>query len=498
MNPLRLINRLSVKMLALLLLASAIPVCTVATLAFLRVRTMVLEDAGRLLSARTDQLLSELDGFHNGYLGAIRRLASFRDVAAFVNERPPAPETLERTRAILQNYLQSDANIRQVALFDEQGSVALTTDTDPRTRTSSIGSRAFFRAARKGSATVSDIFLVEGSAESLPMIAYCAPVFGPEGQPIGVVAIYLRADAFWDAVRTGNGRAGPNSFSVLYDASGIRIAHSFNQEEVFRPGGSLDSAVLEQAIAENRFGERTMTLLASPSVMPEEFARERAPLLNDRELFRGYSPGNGKWNLGVARRLRSVPWTLISQIPEDSLDQPVQGYLLTNALAGALICALALGLGIYGARRMLRPLKQLSVAADAIARGEKDVRVHITTRDELGILGEHFNAMASAVGSAQQDLEARVRERTLALERLNEELQSQKGELLAQQDELRAKRSELEDKNRQVAYADRLKSEFLTNRNASAKPPKISLVSVGVRNCAHGERNHLRGAPTPG
>ena len=43
-----------------------------------------------------------------------------------------------------------------------------------------------------------------------------------------------------------------------------------------------------------------------------------------------------------------------------------------------------------------------------------------------------------------------------------------------------------------------LKQEFLINRNASAKTPKISLVSVGVRNCAHGERNHLRGVPTPG
>ena len=48
--------------------------------------------------------------------------------------------------------------------------------------------------------------------------------------------------------------------------------------------------------------ERTRALLTLPSLMPEEFTRARSEQMNEREVFRGHSPANSKWNLGVARR----------------------------------------------------------------------------------------------------------------------------------------------------------------------------------------------------
>ena len=333
MSTLRFYQRLSAKLLLLLLLSAAVPIGLAAMLTFISARNVVTEDAAQLLSARADQLVSELDGFHRSYLRSVRRLGGFRPLATFLTEAPGPLRGDESVLSILQSYERTDAQIRSLTIFNAEGAVALTTDMDPRTRGLSSSGKRYLRAALKGQELVSDVYLEESSVEPLPMISYYAPIFGTSGNPVGVIAMAVRASSFWDAVRAGNGRAGANSFSVLYDGSGIRIAHSFNQEEVFRPGGPLDAAVVDAAIAEHRFGEHTMALLASPLVMLEEFTRARAALVSEREVFRGHSQANGKANLGVARRLKTVGWTLFYIVPEESIDRPVQNLLESIALA---------------------------------------------------------------------------------------------------------------------------------------------------------------------
>jgi PAS domain S-box-containing protein len=64
------------------------------------------------------------------------------------------------------------------------------------------------------------------------------------------------------------------------------------------------------------------------------------------------------------------------------------------------------------------PLEHLARAADAMAAGDYAQQVHMTRRDEIGRLGRAFNAMAAEVRDTHQQLVARVRERTAALEAL--------------------------------------------------------------------------------
>lgn len=56
------------------------------------------------------------------------------------------------------------------------------------------------------------------------------------------------------------------------------------------------------------------------------------------------------------------------------------------------------------ARRILAPVKQLDRAAEAIARGDYDIRLPVESRDELGRLTETFNNMCSSIQSARQEL----------------------------------------------------------------------------------------------
>ncbi len=71
-----------------------------------------------------------------------------------------------------------------------------------------------------------------------------------------------------------------------------------------------------------------------------------------------------------------------------------------------------------------QPLRKMVATVQAIALGNMDERVRVTTDDEVGILGKRFNEMVDTVQGTQEelrqlnrDLERRVTDRTLELER---------------------------------------------------------------------------------
>ena len=76
----------------------------------------------------------------------------------------------------------------------------------------------------------------------------------------------------------------------------------------------------------------------------------------------------------------------------------------------------AVALSILLARRLVRPIKRLQVAAEAIGAGAYDERIELHRRDELGALAAAFNQMADRVQELIGGLERKVAERTKALE----------------------------------------------------------------------------------
>ena len=70
----------------------------------------------------------------------------------------------------------------------------------------------------------------------------------------------------------------------------------------------------------------------------------------------------------------------------------VQGNVLLGGLLAALI---ALAIGLFVTRRITAPLASMTVAAEAISRGEYQHRVGGGPRDEIGTLASAFNRMAA-------------------------------------------------------------------------------------------------------
>ena len=71
-------------------------------------------------------------------------------------------------------------------------------------------------------------------------------------------------------------------------------------------------------------------------------------------------------------------------------------------ISGVIGALLSLGLGILFARRATRPVRQVTGAAQALASGDRTVRLDAERPDEFGEMGRAFNAMADAVDGEER------------------------------------------------------------------------------------------------
>ena len=106
--------------------------------------------------------------------------------------------------------------------------------------------------------------------------------------------------------------------------------------------------------------------------------------VNQRNYQFAYAPlrirgsSVGLISAALARDYVTGPWA----------DAGVPLTILTIALMLAII-----GLGIFIARQITRPLQELVSTAQAVTAGDLERRSHVTVRDEVGILSQSFNEM---------------------------------------------------------------------------------------------------------
>ena len=129
--------------------------------------------------------------------------------------------------------------------------------------------------------------------------------------------------------------------------------------------------------------------------------------------------------------------TVVTERPlSEALALTLRTVLITVGLVvAALICAGLLGL--YAARRIVRPIRALATTAQAISAGELWRQAETAGQDELGLLGSTFNRMTAQLRDMIESLEQRVVERNMELLEANATLESEIAERQRAEDELR-------------------------------------------------------------
>jgi two-component system, OmpR family, sensor histidine kinase MtrB len=125
----------------------------------------------------------------------------------------------------------------------------------------------------------------------------------------------------------------------------------------------------------------------------------------------------------------------------DEADSTLSSVRLSLVLAAVITTGLGILLGIFSARRAVRPLGTAAQAASAIAGGRLDTRLETTDDPDLRILTESFNDMAEA-------LQQRVERDARFASDVSHELRSPLMTLSASVEVMEARRDELPERSR--------------------------------------------------
>ncbi len=148
----------------------------------------------------------------------------------------------------------------------------------------------------------------------------------------------------------------------------------------------------------------------------------------DQDLtYRVLSDQQGRRVLDVAvpafspagSRLLSVRFYYSFRTVDQRLTEMHQAFL-SIAIGAALVSLL---LAAFGAKRLTRPIQQLTDGARAISRGELETRIPISATDggadELTVLAGAFNEMAGSLNASREELTRRNEQLTSANEELH-------------------------------------------------------------------------------
>ncbi len=320
----------------------------------------------------------------------------------------------------LQTFLRLSPQIDACSLFDTKGINRASGIVSARNIGGYSGDREWFQETMKTGKPFLGLPTLS-RATGRPNIPYSVPILDNQGEVqaifVGGISLGVLSDAI---TKFQTGRSSRTSLLDLR-GGGVLLAHP-DRKRILTPSTGRNKAV-------DRLLKR------------ERGAMETAD-------------SNGKPSLIVYAPVPRLPWGVLIIQPSQAALAPLSESLREGIFIVAAVLLGAALAGGWSAHYLTRPIAHLRQAANALAAGDLDQRVHFTRKDELGDLGRGFDHMAAALAEHRAQLEA------------------------AYQD--------LQRQNRLIQKANRMKSEFLANMSHELRTPLNGI--IGFAEMMHDEK----------
>jgi len=159
------------------------------------------------------------------------------------------------------------------------------------------------------------------------------------------------------------------------------------------------------------------------------------------------------------------------------------------------VVCVVLGITLYILlKRLTSPINKLNITTSEIANGAYDKRVNIKRKDELGELGETFNAMADSIEENIRLLKKEAEDRQQLIDNLAHEMKTPLTAILGYSEYLQKAMSNEEDRMKAASHlhdaADRLKLlsgklldlTYLRNEKIECKEIKVEALFLALSN----------------
>ena len=305
------------------------------------------------------------------------------------------PAVAAATNQRLAALVAVDPELKAVLLLDRYGQVPAS--SDPALRGRDFSFQRPFQAVISGQASVSGLVVVPGAAGADLFVA--APLRDEARALAGVLMLRIDGAAITRMLGASPGSA---LTPFLVDADGVLVEHP-EQRLRYSSLVPLPEATLGAIRADQRFARDDIPSLGE-TALAAALQGARAPghvsyrsAVHGRDEIAGFAPVAGLgWTVGVSE-------------PREVFEAPLQTLERQLWWSVGLVGLLFTGLALRTARGIVRPIRALTAAADALKAGDyAAAAVDVRRRDEVGQLARTFNVMVDVL---------RQRERERALDR---------------------------------------------------------------------------------
>jgi len=286
-------------------------------------------------------------------------------------------------RLILNKLIGRNAEFRQVFIVDAEGGELQRISRLPiATSTYSAQIQAdMLSMIKQKKSYVSPIYINATTNEPLVLIA--SPAEDIFRDPKGALVAEVNLKFMWDLV--GAIKVGENGTAYVVDKQGALIAYGDTSRVLARE--NLSSLT---EVSQFKAGHIDSGVDVSKGIQ-------------GTYVVSGFVP------------LGTPDWAVVVELPVREAYANLLWQLLYSFLIMLLSAALAVFVGVYLARRITSPLRQLNAAADELSQGKLETRIRIPGNNEIGHLAESFNVMASRLQELYAGLDAKVQQKTAAL-----------------------------------------------------------------------------------
>jgi len=352
-------KRISTRFAFMMAAAAVVPLLAYGAVSFISVRRgaeLAVIQGNQDVARRVGQ---EIEAYLMSNVRILKTIAAELQFTAF------APWQQKR---MLTNFASEFPEFQELTLLDSNGDpVASSALESPVTDLPGSGS------LRLGDALISRF-----KRDSALLPAATVAIQLQSGGPAAWLIARLQLEHLWktvDGIRVGN-----TGYALVVTDDGVLLAHK-DRSRV--------------ANADNLEGNPVVAAM-------RDMKNEHAVAARQYDV-------DGTPMLGVGAKVSSLAWIVI-------IEQPTrEAFAISTRLQQQLFIAIAVALfvmllvGSVWGRRFIEPILRLTRGTRALAAGQLDTRVAITSGDELGQLGTAFNTMADRLVELQEDVRKKER-----------------------------------------------------------------------------------------
>ncbi|AWP29734.1 histidine kinase [Paenibacillus sp. Cedars] len=195
-------------------------------------------------------------------------------------------------------------------------------------------------------------------------------------------------------------------FEVITFYRSITNVPSPDQYALMAIDVKLDSilAICDQLYAKEE--EQLYLIDDNGSIIYSPDPAQRGQYLNDPELMnviaqadKGYYDGNDAMIIYEKLDLPYAPWTLVKQIPHQTLYKNSTELTSINAIIAIFALLIVIFGTLWISIRITKPIKQLTSYMNQVKTGRLDVNIDVTSPDEIGVLSRRFRNMMDTINN---------------------------------------------------------------------------------------------------